>query len=340
MKGKKLFYGMILCGIAVVAFILQGILSSVIEHLSDGSLLQFIKNRVIYFIPIFIYFGLSVFAWKISKKQNISNNESKYLIFCKIVINLTFCLLILVFCVRIFLFVFLNKMDSNFIKVINFNKILSYIPGAGFINTFGTIIYFSLTLNLLSYFSEMDIATLIVYIEDICSFTGIIFFFNGLEELLSDKDRFDKSVSVFSSFGNALKKFFTFKGYASRKEFFPLFILNAVIASVFILSNNAILISSEFSKIVYVIYLIYVLVFFIPYFSLYVRRVHDAGFSGIFAIIPLVNLYIIFLPSKKNTRFDNDGTLTVIGKIFAGITYLSLLAFLVYSFLAINFMIY
>jgi len=94
---------------------------------------------------------------------------------------------------------------------------------------------------------------------------------------------------MFSSFIGSLNKYVDFSGRATRKEFwtFALFMyLSAFIAG---LADG--LIGTDLIGNLVVVGL------FLPYISCAARRMHDAGKSGWFMLIPLYNLILALSPS-------------------------------------------
>lgn len=93
---------------------------------------------------------------------------------------------------------------------------------------------------------------------------------------------------MFSSIKLSLSRFATFNGRATRKEFwlFVLFyysmtLLGSLFDVVFSVSLGSLL----------------TIVLIVPYISCAVRRMHDAGKSGWFMIVPFYNLVLALSPS-------------------------------------------
>ena len=111
------------------------------------------------------------------------------------------------------------------------------------------------------------------------------------------------------TFSNAVetclsKKYATFSGRASRSEYwwFGLFVFFAFIASMLI----GALISPSIMMFLYVILLV---VFFIPSLAVLVRRLHDTGRSGWWALInlvPYVGGIVIFVFTLLESGPDNE----------------------------------
>ncbi|MFF7681266.1 DUF805 domain-containing protein [Microbacterium sp. NPDC007973] len=130
-----------------------------------------------------------------------------------------------------------------------------------------------------------------------------------------------------ASFGAAVQRFFkkyaTFRGRASRSEFWWWILANALVSIV--LSVLALLTGgpavdeygqtaapSGLGFVFYVILLLWGLATFVPHLALIVRRLHDTNRSGFWifiAFVPLVGGIILFvfelLPSDpRGARFD------------------------------------
>jgi uncharacterized membrane protein YhaH (DUF805 family) len=85
-----------------------------------------------------------------------------------------------------------------------------------------------------------------------------------------------------------IRKYATFSGRASRKEYWMFFLWNIIIAVVLgFIAGAAGLISSDGTNWLVTVYQIFIL---IPSIAVGVRRMHDAGHSGWWLLLPLVNL--------------------------------------------------
>ncbi len=116
-------------------------------------------------------------------------------------------------------------------------------------------------------------------------------------------------MNFFESFSTCLRKYFVFKGRASRPEYWY-----------FILFNTAVTVIMFFSvalqlDIVLNITVIYSLAVLIPSLAVTVRRFHDLDMSGWFSLlyfatsIPYIGLIMVailwYLTAKKGTEGEN-----------------------------------
>jgi uncharacterized membrane protein YhaH (DUF805 family) len=101
---------------------------------------------------------------------------------------------------------------------------------------------------------------------------------------------------AFQYFLDAYRKFGDFKGRSRRSEYwyFALFFFLAIIVIV--------MLASLIGTIGYVLYGVFVLASFIPSLSLGVRRMHDAGKSGWFLLIPIYSIILTFTDSEPGTN--------------------------------------
>lgn len=102
------------------------------------------------------------------------------------------------------------------------------------------------------------------------------------------------------TFGNAIKtcyrKYATFRGRATRKEYWYFYLYNALVT--WVLSGLAIALSSDsqISGFILILEFIFVLISLLPSISVGVRRLHDTGRSGwdlMISFIPLVGVFIV-----------------------------------------------
>jgi uncharacterized membrane protein YhaH (DUF805 family) len=101
----------------------------------------------------------------------------------------------------------------------------------------------------------------------------------------------------------ALQKYADFKGRATRKEFWYFVLFNILFGYTILLISFPI-IQNEYYMIPYIIYILGLLV---PGLAIGVRRMHDAGKSGWFLLIPLYN-FILALTESENriNKWDNN----------------------------------
>ena len=92
---------------------------------------------------------------------------------------------------------------------------------------------------------------------------------------------------------NAWRNFANFDGRATRTQYWSFFGINFVIALVLNVSDNG-----------GTLYLVYVLAIFIPALAYGVRRLHDAGYSGWWILLPIVNIFLLLASSiEGENRF-------------------------------------
>ncbi|GAB7256466.1 DUF805 domain-containing protein [uncultured Polaribacter sp.] len=92
-----------------------------------------------------------------------------------------------------------------------------------------------------------------------------------------------------------LKQYADFKGRARRKEYWMFVLINAIISFTIKFIMQGTLVSPETS----LIETIYSVAVFLPSLAVGVRRMHDAGKSGWFLLIPFYNLYLACTDSEN-----------------------------------------
>lgn len=116
---------------------------------------------------------------------------------------------------------------------------------------------------------------------------------------------FNKSIST------CLNKNLNFKGRASRSEFwhyFLFFILINIILSSLVFMYPSSTLHDEMGTLTFLGYILLLIIFFPPYISVVVRRLHDTGRSGtwlLIGLIPLVGFLIIVPLCKDSDEGDN-----------------------------------
>ena len=131
-----------------------------------------------------------------------------------------------------------------------------------------------------------------------------------------------EKMSFAQSIKTCFKKYFSFRGRASRSEYWWFQLFVAVISSCLLASAFISLSNQDYS--VYLILMIILLCFtvaiFMPAISVGVRRMHDTGNRGFLIIIPVVNIINLVLPSVEKTEYDSEyniyPTANILGKIF------------------------
>jgi uncharacterized membrane protein YhaH (DUF805 family) len=101
---------------------------------------------------------------------------------------------------------------------------------------------------------------------------------------------------AFQYFLDAFRKFGDFKGRARRSEYwyFALFLFLGLLA--------CILIGSLLGSVGFILYGILIIASIIPSLSLGVRRMHDAGKSGWFLLIPIYSFILTFTDSEPGSN--------------------------------------
>lgn len=91
----------------------------------------------------------------------------------------------------------------------------------------------------------------------------------------------------------ALKKYADFSGRARRKEYWMFFLFNMI----FIYGTTILAAALEVPALMFLV-VIYAFGTLIPGIAVAVRRMHDIGKSGWYALIPYYNLYLLCLNSQ------------------------------------------
>ena len=104
------------------------------------------------------------------------------------------------------------------------------------------------------------------------------------------------------SIKSALVKYFDFKGKATRKEFWTFYFYALIIAFAFGAIEGLLGINGLSN--------LAILATVIPSISCGVRRMHDAGKSGWFIIVPLLNLVFLLSASVPTGTGNQSGTIT------------------------------
>ncbi|MDR2048917.1 MAG: DUF805 domain-containing protein [Treponema sp.] len=113
-------------------------------------------------------------------------------------------------------------------------------------------------------------------------------------------------------FAGAFKKYADFEGRARRAEFWYFVLFNFIIQVVlFVLAGIFAArlenLDDTGSLILAAIFLLYVYLVCMPFIALAVRRIHDADKSGWFALVPVYNIILLFIPGTGGSnRFGPD----------------------------------
>jgi uncharacterized membrane protein YhaH (DUF805 family) len=105
---------------------------------------------------------------------------------------------------------------------------------------------------------------------------------------------------MMDSVTGSLTKYFDFKGKATRKEFWTFYFFTLIVAVVFGFVEGLSGINGLSN--------LTALVLTIPSISCGVRRMHDAGRSGWFIIVPVVNLIFLLSASAPAGNVNESGT--------------------------------
>lgn len=93
----------------------------------------------------------------------------------------------------------------------------------------------------------------------------------------------------------ALKKYATFRGRASRSEYWYFFLFNFLIQLIFL---GLIVFLPFLSEIFYILSIIYTIAIILPSLSVGIRRLHDIGKSGwwyLIILIPFIGAIVLFI---------------------------------------------
>ncbi|WP_437919370.1 DUF805 domain-containing protein [Sphingobacterium sp. LRF_L2] len=101
-----------------------------------------------------------------------------------------------------------------------------------------------------------------------------------------------------------------FEGRARRKEFWMFILIYiAIYIALLIVSGILSFISESLGLLVYGLLSLVGLALLIPYLAVGIRRLHDSGnptWYIVFAFIPLVNFYFLYLMVKEGDRGPNE----------------------------------
>lgn len=97
--------------------------------------------------------------------------------------------------------------------------------------------------------------------------------------------------NILKLYAESLKKYAEFKGRASRKEYWSFWLMNLIIGTILTIVDKYIN-STALA--------LYQLFTFLPSISIGVRRMHDTGKSGLFILIPLLNLIFFLISGDEN----------------------------------------
>ena len=96
----------------------------------------------------------------------------------------------------------------------------------------------------------------------------------------------------------AYMNIFNYKGESTIKQFWCFFLINIIVSSLIMF------IAKKYSLSNY-IYDTYVAISFLVFLSIGFRRIKNAGYSGWFILMPIVNIIFASLPSKEKQIESN-----------------------------------
>lgn len=109
---------------------------------------------------------------------------------------------------------------------------------------------------------------------------------------------------IFDRYWGTLKKFSVFKGRASRREYFTFIIINLgiqVFLTLFVRYAEI-----DFIPGFHLIDNIFEWVMYIPTITVGIRRLHDSGHSGWFLLVPIYNIYLMFVAGDSGINEFGD----------------------------------
>ena len=117
-----------------------------------------------------------------------------------------------------------------------------------------------------------------------------------------------KTTGFFQAIKTCFKKSFSFKGCASRSEYWYFILFCYVILILLFVFSNIMLTKYMFSayRLLQSIFCIFSLIIMPAIVSARVRRMHDAGKRGFFIAIPIVSFIIALMPSAESSEY-RDG---------------------------------
>ncbi|MEI6093114.1 MAG: DUF805 domain-containing protein [bacterium] len=112
---------------------------------------------------------------------------------------------------------------------------------------------------------------------------------------------------------SAFKKYATFCGRASRKEYWMFILLNAIVVLCFSIISISLDDKSAYYTLLSILFSIYYLFILIPSVALTSRRLHDTDHSGWFQLIIMIPIVgaiflIVLLAGKGQTTENKYGT--------------------------------
>ncbi len=271
-----------------------------------------------------------------ARDEKISMTKKRFfktyrMILC-IILVFDFCMLF--FTSRLAIQSLFGKPESlNFFCNVNLRYALSYVPLSLFVkNSLGLFASFAASVKV----AFMNKDYILIFFSSILDFASDIFGLAFFARCILALEKFiyqpsANSVSkqcVLNAIKSCFCKFFTFKGYAKRSEYFIFMLFNYVVISLLlsVYYNCQFFFSMYESRSILFIIYFYFFVVIPPSISVTVRRFHDAGFNGACSLIPIVSFYLVMLPSKTGRLFDADTKATKVGKCFV-VAFMALFVF-------------
>ena len=110
----------------------------------------------------------------------------------------------------------------------------------------------------------------------------------------------EKETNPIAGFWEALTSSFTWRGRASRFEYWSFFLISQIL--LYALAFVAIVI-----PVVWIIFVLFQMAVTLATIAVMVRRIHDTDNSGWWALFPFVNLGFMFLgPTKGENSYGSD----------------------------------
>ena len=105
-------------------------------------------------------------------------------------------------------------------------------------------------------------------------------------------------MTFFEAVAKCYRKYFVFKGRASRAEYWWCFFAAFLFAWPLALAERE---EGGWFQILTLMYFVLTLSVAIPLLAAWTRRMHDVGKSGWFILVPIYNLVLVLSPSKGPT---------------------------------------
>lgn len=112
------------------------------------------------------------------------------------------------------------------------------------------------------------------------------------------------SDAVFTCFS----KYATFSGRASRSEYWWWYLFTCIVGGVasVIDTNTNLFLYLDKETAIGIISLVFSVLLWLPSLAVAVRRYHDSEHSGWWILCPIVNIVLLFFPSKADENMDEE----------------------------------